>query len=199
MPVRSLALAATALPALVSALVLAPLPAFADTVTTQDAAQDVVTQGISDDEATDPAPDRVEGDALSMRVLHGPRNVRINLHSAKLTRSKDLTAVHAFAFRTNAGRYAELTVYVTDGDWQGQDTWTVDGTDRTCRGLHTYVSYASGTVRLVVPRTCLSNPAWVRVGGGSGFLEGDRLYADDVHLDGSIEDRPQLGQRVRRG
>lgn len=195
MSLRKLAIAATA----ASTLVLAPLPAYAETVTTDDAAHDVVSQGLSDDEATDPEPYRVEGDALSMKVLHGPHNVRVNLHSATLTRTKDLDAVHVLSFRTNQGRRAELSLYVTQGDWQGQRSWTVNDKTRACRGLHTYISYGTGTVRVVVPRRCLSYPSWVRVGGGVGSREGSKLYADDVSLDGRVGHEPRLGPRVHRG
>ena len=199
MSVRTLALAATAVSALVSTLVLAPLPAYAETVTTHDASNDVRSQSASEEGPTEPAPDRTEGDALSMRVLHGPRNVRVNLRSAKLARTKDVEAVHSFVFRTNEGRLAELSINVTDGDWQGQDAWTVDDVDRTCRGLHTYVSYRTETVRVVVPRTCLSSPRWVRVGGGSGYLVGDTVFADDVNRDNSFGHEARLGGKVRRG
>lgn len=194
MSLRTLALVAAS-----STMALVPLPAFAQSITIQDAARDVVSQGLSENEATDPEPERAEGDALSMKVLHGPRNVRINLTSATLTRTKDLSAAHIFAVHTNEGVRADLAVYVTPGDWQGDSSWTVNGEPRRCRGLHTYISYRTGTVRAVIPRRCLSNPAWVRVGGGSGFLEGSKVYADDVTLDGSVGHDLKLGQRVRRG
>ena len=74
MSVRAFALAAAAA---VSTLVLAPLPAYAETITSHDPSGDVVSQGVNENEATHPEPARVEGDALSMRVLHGPRNVRV--------------------------------------------------------------------------------------------------------------------------
>jgi hypothetical protein len=195
MSVRTLTLAAAA----VSALVLVPLPAYAETVTTHDASGDVRSQSASEEGPTEPAPDRVEGDVLTMRVLHGPRNVRVNLHSARLTRTPGLEAVHSVTFLTDEGRSAELAVHVTSGDWQGEDVWTVGDEDRTCRGLHTYVSYRTETVRVVVPRTCLSSPRWVRVGGGSGFLVGEKLYADDVNRDDAFGHEARLGGKVRRG
>jgi hypothetical protein len=182
-----------------SSMILAPLPAYAETITTHDAANDVVSQGLDDEEATTPEPGRTEGDVLSMRVLHGPRNVRVTLRVAQLSRTKGLTAAHSFSFRTNEGRRADLILYVTDGDWQGQQMWEVNGKDRTCHGLRTHIDYSAATVRAVVPRRCLSNPRWVRVGGGDGMLEGDELYADDVNRSGTVGFDAKLGPRVHRG
>lgn len=55
------------------------------------------------------------------------------------------------------------------------------------------------TITAVVPRNCLSNPHWVEAGGGSGYLVGDRFFADDANLDGTVGDEPTYGPRLRRG
>jgi len=193
MSVRTLTLSLAA-----SALVLVPLPAHAQSVTTHDAAHDVMSQGLYDDVAENPEPQRVEGDALAMRVKHGPHDVRVTLRSAKLTRTRKLDAVHVFTFRTDEGRHAELSVYVTKMHWQGQQMWSVNDRTRTCHGLRSHIDYGRATVRVVVPRRCLSNPRWVRAGGGSGFLQGSKLYADDVNLNGKVGDEPTFGPRVLR-
>jgi hypothetical protein len=192
-PRLALALAAT------TALVLAPLPAFADVHTVKDATHDVVSQGIDDDVLTHPEPAREEGDALAVRVKHGKQVVRMNLQTAQLTRDAKSTVVHSFDLRTNEGRRAELLVYVSGRRWQGKQMWSVNGRDRTCRGLRTHIDYSAGTVLAVVPRHCLSDPRWVRVGAGSGMLTGDRLYADDVSLAGRVEHDLAYGPRIRRG
>lgn len=185
--------------AVASALALVPLPAHAQTVTTHDAAHDVRSQGLSEDVADDPEPQRVEGDALAMRVKHSPHSVRVILRTAQLTRAQTLDAVHVFSFRTDGGRRAELSVYVAKQHWQGQRLWSVNDKMRTCLGLRSHIDYGHETVRVVVPSRCLSNPRWVRVGGGSGFLTGSKLYADDVNLDGKVGEEPRFGPRVHRG
>ncbi len=195
MSARRIVLALTA----AAAVGLAPLPAYADTFTTRDAARDVLSQGIDDDIPTKPEPNRIEGDALAMRVTHGPQRVRITLRTAQLTRDPATSAVHVFGLRTNEARRAELTIYVHGKHWQGERTWRVNGRERTCHGLRSRIDYEADTVRVVVPRRCLSNPRWVRAGGGSGVLTGDRLYADDVSLDGRIGDDVAFGPRIRRG
>jgi hypothetical protein len=180
-------------------LVGAPLPAHAAGHTTRDAAHDVLSQELDEDLPNRPEPSRTEGDALSMAVVNGPRLVRIRLHLAKLTRASSGSTVHVFAFRTNEGRRADLSVYVQGKRWQGKRMWSVNGRDRTCRGLRSRIDYDTATVRVAVPRRCLSNPRWVRVGGGTGILAGDRLYADDVSAAGRIGDDVVLGPRVPRG
>lgn len=182
-----------------TAVVLSPLPAFAETHTVKDAAHDVVSQGLDEDVIDHAEPTRDEGDALVMRVKHGKKAVRIVLRSAQLTRDAQASTVHAFGIRTNEGRRAELILYVSGQRWQGQQTWTVNKHDQKCHGISTHIDYSAGTVRAVVPRGCLSNPRWVQVGGGNGILAGDRIYADDVNRAGTVLDDMAYGPRLRRG
>lgn len=182
-----------------AALVLAPLPAIAATHTVTDAAHDVVSQSIDNDVPSRPEPTRTQGDALAMRVTHGKKVVRIILRSARLTRDAKAVNVHVFGIRTNEGRRAELDLLVGAKQWQGEQRWSVNDRDRKCRGLRTHIDYRAGTVRLVVPRRCLSNPRWVQVGGGNGVLVGDRVYADDVSLAGKVGHDIAYGPRIRRG
>lgn len=191
----------TAVIAAASGLALIPLPAHAATITTHDAARDVMSQGLTDDVAEDPAPQRVEGDVLALRVKHGRHNVRATLRLAQLTRDPKSDLAHVFSFRTNEDRRANLTLYVAKRNWQGRQMWSVGNRKPMCRGLRTHIDYRHATVTAVVPRSCLSNPRWVEVGGGNGFLVGgDRLYADDANLDAKVgDDEPTYGPRVRRG
>lgn len=180
-------------------LALAPLPAQAATITTTDAAHDVVSANFESDDPNQPEPTRDEGDALSMRVTHGTGAVRIRLQAAELPRDSSQATAHIFAFRTNAGRRAELSIYVDGSRWQGQRTWTVNGRERTCRGLRSHIGYREKTVDVVVPRRCLTNPRWVRVGGGIAIQSDSLLYADDVTRSGTVGHELTLGPRIRRG
>ncbi len=180
-----------------AALAAAPLPAHAASITTSDAARDVVSQA-DDQGPTQPEPLRAEGDVLSMRVTHGNRAVRIRLQAAQLTRDPQQTMAHVFALRTNEGRRADLSIYVDGSRWQGQRWWTVDGRERSCRDVRTHIDYQAETVTATVPRRCLSNPRWVRVGGGIGVDSDSRLYADDVSRAGTIGHELVLGPRLRR-
>lgn len=187
-----------------AAVVLAPLPAIAATHTVTDAAHDVVSQSIDNqsidnDVPSRPEPTRNQGDALALRVTHGKKVVRIILRSAQLTRDAKAIDVHAFGIRTNERRRAELDLLVGAEQWQGEQRWTINDRDRKCRGLRTHIDYRAGTVRVVVPRRCLSNPRWVQVGGGNGVLVGDRVYVDDVSLAGKVGHDIAYGPRIRRG
>lgn len=182
-----------------AALALAPLPANAASHTTYDERGDVVS---GNSEAGDPhhlEPGRAEGDALTMRVMHGNKMIRIKLRVAGLTRSRGTQTAHVFALRTNEGRRAELSLYVHGNRWQGERLWTVDDRDRPCRGLRTRINYRADAVAVVIPRGCLSNPRWVQVGGGIGSYAGSTLYADDVSLVGRIGHDLALGPRIQRG
>ncbi|GAB2865470.1 hypothetical protein [Nocardioides pacificus] len=199
-PALNAALTAALTVSLSVGLALAAAPASADSHVVRDAARDVRSQGIDDDVIRRPEPTRTEGDVRSLRVTHGPRNVRLTLRLARLTRVPAAGVVHVFALRTDEGRRADLGIYVAKRDWQGERMWSVEDRDRACRGLRTRVDYRADTVRAVVPRRCLSNPAWIRVGGGHGMLDGERLYADDVSRKGRVgEDVVVEGPRIRRG
>jgi len=185
----------------VVALALVATPAQARTHVERDAARDIVSMDANSTGAPDrPAPRRREGDVRSLRTVHGPHRIHVTLRSDRLARVKQTWGVHIFRFRTSNGRSADLTMLVSDGRWQGERSWTIDDHERRCRGLHTRVNYQRDTVTAVIPRRCLGNPRWVRVGGGTGLLHAGRLYADDATLDGKVhEDDVRLGPRVRRG
>ncbi len=184
---------------LASAVALAPLPAHADAVTTRDADHDVAAVDLDGDRPQSrPQPGRAEGDIVWMRVNHGAGAVRIRLRTAQLTRDSGQTTVPVFALRTNEGRRAELSLFVDAGRWQGQRVWTVNDRRRTCRGLSSHIDYRAGTVEVKVPRRCLSNPRWVRVGGGIGIFSDSQLYADDANQAGRVSNDLPLGPRVGR-
>lgn len=188
-----------AAPALALALTLVATPAGAQTHVVRDAARDVVSQDVdADAHPTRPEPTRDEGDALSMTATHGAKAVRIKVRLARLTPRSAEAVVHVFDLRTDKGR-AELTVYVDGRRTQGERMWSVRGRDRTCAGLRSRVDYGAETVRVVIPRRCLSNPRWVRVGAGTGMFQDELLYADDVSVDGRVGDGLALGPRIRRG
>lgn len=50
----------------------------------------------------------------------------------------------------------------------------------SCSGLERRIDFTANTVLLVIPRTCLGSPGWVRVGVGAYAAVGDALRADDA-------------------
>ncbi len=175
-------------------------PEHPHSVTVHDATHDVL-RGPADSSRppTTAAARRRQGDVTSMRVVHGEHRVRTTLHYAKLSRVSRSTMVHVFAFRAPSGVRADLAVLAKAGSWKGESFWDVDGKPRaTCPGLRSRIDYGADTVRVSVPRNCLDDPRWVRVGGGGGAMVGKRLYADDANRDGRIGDDVALGARVYR-
>lgn len=190
--------------AIVAVPVLAMVPlagsASAETLTVRDAARDVVSTPIASEGAYRPAPERREGDALKMRVAHNKSNIRVVLRLDQLTRAKKTQAFHVVSFRTNERRHGDLVLYVAGKQWQGTRTWDGPGGVEKCRGLRTHIDYANDTVTAVVPRKCLSNPRWVKVGAGTGTIAKRRVFVDDFNRSGIMEDDDlSFSARVRRG
>ncbi len=200
MSLRKLITVAVAAPA----LALIPVVANAQIVTTHDAAHDVMSMGAEDDNINRPEPLRSEGDVLKMRVNHRSHVIRVTLFEKRLTRVHDGSAAfHVFALRTNKGKRADLSLIAFKGRLQGMSELFVQNREAKCRGVRTYIDYANDSVQVSIPRRCLSNPRWVQVGAGTGYItdqgEDSRIYADDANLDAQIRDEITFGPRVRRG
>ena len=193
---RRLLLSVSSLSAL--ALLASVGPAAAESTTTRDAGRDVVSVSSNGEGPQRVVTSRREGDARRMRVTHGAETVRVAVRLARLSRPNGADAFHALAFRTDRGR-ADLSIYVHGENWQGDRSWDTPGRDQACDGLRTRIDYRRDSVVAVVPRACLKDPRWVRVGFGTAVYRADRFYADDVNLDGRITDDLAYGPRVRRG
>ncbi|ROR89270.1 hypothetical protein [Nocardioides aurantiacus] len=196
---RRAPLAASALAALLAALVsvLVPSAAHAASSTGSDSRSDVVVQGGGAPGRVDAG--RVSGDVTSSRVVHGRRTVTLELRFAAL-RAGGSWHRHWFRMVTDEGVRRELAVTAGPGAWQGRAQLT--GVDRRPEGcvLRSSISYGhDATVRVVVPRACLSAPAWVRVAAGTVTASGTRVWADDSRTRGRLYDAPVFGPRVHRG
>ncbi len=64
-----------------------------------------------------------------------------------------------------------------------------DATSSTCRGTSWHLSRATGTVTMTIPRTCLGDPRWVRVGLGMVSTSKDfsTTRADDSRRRGGLD------------
>lgn len=177
--------------------VLSPTAAHAATSTTPDSRSDVVAQSGANPGRVDAG--RANGDVTSSRVVHGKRAVTLELRFATL-RAAGAWHRHWFRLVTDEGVRRELAVTASPGAWQGRAQLT--GVDRRPEGcvLRSTITYGSGgTVRVVVPRACLSGPAWVRVSAGTVTAAGSRVWADDARTTGRLFDAPVFGPRVHRG
>ena len=185
------------------ALVLPVGAAHADTRVVRDAAHDVVA-GSPDEEVPEGVdPSRTQEDVLGLRVSHRAHSVRAVVSYAALTpaSARGVEVVHVLEVRTNEGVRAGMYLDVpADGSRPGgQLLW--DGERRAperCRGAVARIDRGARTVTFTIPRRCLSQPRWVRVGAGAGAISQDKLYADDALVRGSVGHDLALGPRVRR-
>jgi hypothetical protein len=141
------------------------------------------------DESENPTPEPgiVNGDILKTRLSHGINRVRVKVRFADLKRKGAFRGEYV-RIRTNAGVRGSVSLYAGPGDWQGfAQLNRNDGTHFGCSIGHS-ISYADNIVRLSVPRSCLDNPRWVRLGVGSFWYsaDGSRVFADDALLDGKV-------------
>ncbi|WP_445256561.1 hypothetical protein [Nocardioides aurantiacus] len=176
---------------------LTPTAAHAATSASPDSRSDVVSQSGARPGHVD--ADRANGDVTSSRVVHGRRAVTLELRFATL-RASGSWHRHWFRLVTDEGVRRELAVTAAPGSWQGRAV--LSGVDRRPEGcvLRSTITYGSGgTVRVVVPRACLSGPSWVRVSAGSVTASGSRVWADDARTTGRLYDAPVFGPRVHRG
>lgn len=158
----------------------------AETWSRGDARGDVVLVP-ADEDATEvtPAPTNAAADITRISVRHDARRVVVTLRVRDLrpggilgsvrvlTRDRDLTfgSVHTDELRAT---FLENTTEEGSGE------------EVECRGDRMSVQPRHGRVRVVIPRSCLGDPRWVRVGAvlGHGFSldDEDRPY----HLDSAI-------------
>ena len=105
---------------------------------------------------------------------------------------------------TNEGLKRDVTVVAGQGMWSGQATMTrPNGNAVTCDVAHK-IDYVANTIVVSFPRSCVSDPRWVRIAIGSVWarqMDDKYFYADDAQRDQAVNKRGifQLSPRLRRG
>jgi hypothetical protein len=164
-----------------------------------DSAGDVVSFPVSGAgvPAATPAPERVLGDILGSSVTHRRRNVVLQLRYRELD-ATGAAGGHLFVIRTSRTQRL-VTVYTGAGFWDGRvQVEDARGKVVRCR-VGRRIDYTANTATVVVPRSCLGKPSWVRVGmAGLTFDSLDSVFADDARTHGGLGANPALGPRVRR-
>jgi hypothetical protein len=181
--------------------------AYAEKVVHNDQAGDVIVM-TEDDEAgtatTEPAPTVEAGDVLRTVVDHRAKNLFVTARYADLQRGDEFQG-HIISIVTNESVRRDAILVVDAEHPQGRLQFVrPNGRSVKCVGIERRIDYSLNTVRVKIPRSCLSAPRWVRVGlatfrgsqDGSTFL----TWADDANRTGSIgETGPAFGVRVHRG
>lgn len=180
--------------------------AYAERVVHVDATADVVSIAWDDaagTETTEPAPARENGDILRTVVQHRLHKVVLTASYTELRRLAPAT--HFFSLVTNESVRRHLEIAPTAAHPQGRILFST-GFGRTvaCSGLERHIDYLANTLRVVIPRSCLSAPRWVRAGFGTlKTVETElemKTFVDDANLEGAVGSaHPTLGARVLRG
>lgn len=191
-----------AAPAAVAALVLgAATSSHADVVAHADARGDVVV--VSHDDAVEAqtqavAPDVRQGDIRRAWLDHRARSVVFVARFAELARGEH---AHVRALRLRTPELVRDVSVVVDpgGEPQGGLYFTDRrGRPRPCSGVESRIDWVDDRVRIVVPRSCLRRPPWVRAGFTYfRVTPRDVLYADEAYRSGGVgTDGPTLGPQV---
>lgn len=169
-----------------------PAPALA---TTPDPAGDVVLRGVVDDSQT-VDPDWDNGDVLGTTPSHIGREVVVKVNFDALRKDVD-SFTHELRVRTPRHEY-QLFAFAHEEKWRGQFLLFRDAERVRCSDLGHRVSYADDEVDVIIPRSCLGRPAWVRVGWRTETWvdAAEETRADDAYRDGSVGELPKLSDRL---
>ncbi|KQZ70078.1 hypothetical protein ASD66_10390 [Nocardioides sp. Root151] len=181
--------------------------AHAEKVVHRDARGDVIRQDYSFETETEtetPVPTVKSSDITSTVVDHRRDNVFVTVRHAELDSHLDLLHGYLFSLVTNERLGRTVVLHVSPSTSRQGEVKLVTQAGRrvTCIGLRGRIDYRANTVRIRVPRSCLSNPRWVRAGIYTFHTGRDwsRAFVDDANLNGRIRNAgPVHGPRVRRG
>jgi hypothetical protein len=174
---------------------LVPTAAHADKYVASDATKDVVL--LASDGTTTAEPDRIEGDILRSTVRHKSRRVVMTMRFAELS-AVGLGDLHVFAIRSNKLNRV-VSVDTGPGHWGGKvEVFKPNGKKVRCAARRA-VSYDLNTATVSIPRRCLGNPRWVKVGMQHGtFVTQDEIHVDDALTNGRVYRYFVYGPKVFR-
>jgi hypothetical protein len=160
---------------------LIPMAAQANTYSHTDGTGDVYST-VSGSGSFTPAPDRTVGDVVGSTVKHKRHAVVLQLRYVDLEVGSEINA-HYFAIRTNTMR-RDVTLVAAGTFPNGRAEMTKPNRKRvTCRIPHK-IDYTLNTATVVVPRSCLGNPRWVKVRMAglsfTGLGPNDTTWVDDA-------------------
>lgn len=178
-------------------------PAQAQVVGRTDATGDVTvsTCDSNDENCTDVlAPTAKQPDIIRAVSSHTSTQVKAFVKYAELGPAG--TRLHQMRVVTGAGRHVRLTLVTVDGRMVVRDlTRDSDNRKIACSGLVAKVDNSLNTVLLSVPRSCIGNPGYVRVGFGGAIFNETNWRSDDANVSGisSSSTDLKLGPSLRRG
>lgn len=191
----------TAAVAAALAVVLLPSAANAASLVAGDPVGDVqmMTLDSSGDPTGDPVvvPTRTIGDVTKTSITHSTSAVRVVVYYKALPASGSYND-HEFRFVTNALERT-ISLEAGTGAWAGKATmYYKSGSRYSCTGLAYRIDYTHHLAIVTVPRSCLGNPAFVKVGVGFIAVAGSKLYLDDGMVNAGGGDNLVLSKGVYR-
>jgi hypothetical protein len=160
-------------------------PAYAAEVTLRDKAGDVSEGRVDSPGGYVYQSDVREGDVVRTTFRHGPRNIVVTSTFRALD---GVGEYHGYYLRLQTARklFREVDLEAGPGDWRGRTTVTRGDGKRISCGVTHLINYATNTVRVVVPRTCLGKPKVVRATAANAWTRPDTedpSQADYVEID----------------
>lgn len=175
-------------------------PAQAQVYGHTDATGDVTVSTCDDnDNCTETlAPTAKQPDIVRVVTSHTSTQVKAFVKYAELGPAG--LRMHVLRVVTGSGRHLHYSFVTEDGHAVLKELDRDSGAKVACSGLVAKVDNTLNTVLLSVPRSCLGNPSYVRVGfGGAVVTAGTRWRADDAFVSGVTGDSDlKLGPSLSR-
>ena len=174
--------------------------ASAQTLTVNDARGDV--HSLSGDSSTPVAePDVKNGDILRTVLRHNRGRISARVKFADVNRTGDMRG-DVMRIRTNEGITRDVSITAGPHMWRGTAEMSRPNGNTVKCDIDHKIDYDNNLVTLSFPRSCVSNPRWVRIGLGSIWIRSSsqKYYLDDSQISGSVNpDRLRLSGRLYRG
>lgn len=194
--IRSLTVIALAVP-----LVAVPVVAQAKDVTHADARGDAVHY-VSRSAPPTPALGLVNGDIVGTMLRHTDRRVQMRFRFADLRRVVVMYNELYSRVVTNEGVRRDVILFAHNGNWAGSAYMSQPNAGHVRCPVRHSIDYLNNVITVGFPRTCLSQPRWVRIAASYASDPGDDTYfGDDALTDGFDPDAtaPRFSSRVYRG
>lgn len=145
------------------------------------------------------APTAKQPDIVRVVTSHTSTQVKAYAKYAELGPAG--TRMHALRVVTGAGRHLHFSLVTVDGRTVFKELdRDSDGAKVSCSGLVAKVDNTANTVLLSIPRSCIGNPSYVRVGFGGAIFNDTSWRSDDAQVSGisSSDSDLKLGPSLSR-
>ncbi|WP_203336493.1 hypothetical protein [Nocardioides limicola] len=142
-----------------------------------------------------PAPRVTQGDIVRTTFKHTGNAVVVRVKFRSLSRRGD-HGEHQVRILTDTGLDRRVSVLADPTNWSGTMRFTTHRNRTLHCAVHHRIRYARDVVRFRIPRSCLDDPSWVRLGSRTSWSAKGVHYSDDALLDGAEAGHIRLSRRV---